>query len=196
MASATPVFLQGMGIFFLYPKIFKNFLQRQLLFCRIVPFNSLISLFHKSKPGLGERDFEFTAYEVSGKTQQTFFRKDFQFILDFGVIIPFDLAAVDSEFFTGGLTGQAIEIFHNIHTDFPGINYKNYNIICFFVVESKKQILQTEKFFIQIHNAERAEKEKTMWGVKEKTEWRNGVYLTTCESSLQADILEIGRAHV
>lgn len=29
-----------------------------------------------------------------------------------------------------------------------------------------------------------------MWGVKEKTEWRNGVYLTTCESSLQADILE------
>ena len=58
------------------------------------------------------------------------------------------------------------------------------------MVESKKQILQTEKFFIQIHNAERAEKEKTMWGVKEKTEWRNGVYLTTCESSLQADILE------
>ena len=29
-----------------------------------------------------------------------------------------------------------------------------------------------------------------MWGVKEKTEWRNGVYLTTCEPSLQADILE------
>ena len=59
--------------------------------------------------------------KVSGKTQQTFFRKDFQFVLDFGVIIPFDLAAVDSEFFTGGLTGQAIEIFHNIHTDLKRI---------------------------------------------------------------------------